>query len=144
MGSALTRAGSTRTWRKVRADVLSRDRWVCRYCGAPATCVDHVISRKVWAQGGGGGRAYAGGVDDPRNLVAACTRCNLDKRRLDGVFLRIGPAGHHRPVSSLSPNRKKPGGTGGNGEYIELLGINEGRRSGIGFDVAGPLGPVTR
>jgi 5-methylcytosine-specific restriction endonuclease McrA len=62
-----TRNGSTRAWRDLRAHVLLRDRQTCRYCGVPATHVDHVlpISR--------------GGPTHPDNLVAACQRCNLQK-----------------------------------------------------------------
>lgn len=61
------RNGSTRAWRRVRAAVLCRDRFVCAYCGAMATHVDHVVPRA------------AGGSDSPVNLVAACARCNLTK-----------------------------------------------------------------
>lgn len=66
-GSALKAAGSTRRWRKIRAAVLRRDGHRCRYCGAPATHVDHVDPRK------------RGGDDDPANLRAACAQCNLSK-----------------------------------------------------------------
>jgi 5-methylcytosine-specific restriction endonuclease McrA len=39
----------------------------CRYCGDPATAVDHIIPR---AQGG---------TDSVRNLMAACANCNTRK-----------------------------------------------------------------
>lgn len=62
-------AGSTAAWRRVRAEVLARDRGRCRLriervCTGTATCVHHVA-----------GRAATG--DDPRYLVAACEACNL-------------------------------------------------------------------
>lgn len=44
--------------------VLARDNHTCRYCGAPATDLDHVWP---WA-------LY--GTHDPTNLVAACELCN--------------------------------------------------------------------
>lgn len=44
--STLTTAGydfrKTRTWQKVRREVLRRDRGVCQYCGNKAVEVDHV------------------------------------------------------------------------------------------------------
>jgi 5-methylcytosine-specific restriction endonuclease McrA len=58
------RNGSTRAWRKVRAEVLERDHHRCFYCGRPANTVDHL---KPVAQGG---------TDDKDNLVAACSQCN--------------------------------------------------------------------
>jgi hypothetical protein len=61
------RNGSTRRWRKVRAAVLKRDGYRCRYCGAEATTVDHV--RPV----------VSGGTDREDNLVAACADCNGTK-----------------------------------------------------------------
>jgi 5-methylcytosine-specific restriction endonuclease McrA len=54
-------------YRKARQAVLKRDGYRCRYCGAPATTVDHVVPRS------------RGGSDDPTNLVAACARCNRAK-----------------------------------------------------------------
>lgn len=76
--SALTPRGSTRRWRRIRLLVLDRDGWRCRLpvkggtdanggaeCGAYATHVDHVLPR---AQGGS---------DEPGNLRAACSSCNL-------------------------------------------------------------------
>jgi hypothetical protein len=54
-----------------RFKVLERDRFKCRYCGAPASerqlHVDHVVP--VAANGG----------DDMENLITACMDCNLGK-----------------------------------------------------------------
>jgi len=58
------RNGSTRAWRKVRASVLARDDYTCRYCGQPADTVDHVHPVAL------------GGSSDPANLAAACRSCN--------------------------------------------------------------------
>ena len=60
------RDGSTRAWRALRAQVLSRDRHRCRICGKPATHVDHVRS------------IVSGGTDHPSNLRALCATCNLE------------------------------------------------------------------
>lgn len=73
MTSALTGAGSTRSWRRLRRVILARDGYSCqvpvdgtdRLCGAYATHVDHVIRRRD------------GGSDHPANLRAACRDCNL-------------------------------------------------------------------
>ena len=60
--------GSTRAWRRIRAQVLARDGYVCQLrlpgvCTIHATCVHHTI-----------GKAVSG--DDPRYLVASCQPCN--------------------------------------------------------------------
>jgi hypothetical protein len=61
--------GSTRLWRKQRAEILVRDGYVCRVripgvCTHRATCVHHTKGRGVTG-------------DDPRFMVAACMPCNL-------------------------------------------------------------------
>jgi len=63
--------------KRIRFEVLKRDKFTCRYCGAKAPdvvlCVDHI-------------RAVAdGGTNDILNLVTACQDCNSGKsdRRLD-------------------------------------------------------------
>lgn len=61
-GTARQRYGPA--WEKVRELVLQRDR-TCRWCGAPATEVDHLTPRA------------RGGEHTPENLVASCRRCNL-------------------------------------------------------------------
>lgn len=57
--------------RRVRFEVLRRDNYTCRYCGAKAPdvplTVDHVIPTTL------------GGSDDPSNLVTACRDCNAGK-----------------------------------------------------------------
>lgn len=67
MASSLRPAGSTRAWRKIRAAVLERDGYRCRWCGRPADTVDHLTARA------------RNGDDDPGNLVAACRRCNYSR-----------------------------------------------------------------
>lgn len=57
--------------RRLRFEILRRDRHRCRYCGATAPdvhlTVDHVIPVTL------------GGTDEPSNLVAACVDCNNGK-----------------------------------------------------------------
>lgn len=57
--------------KRLRFEVLRRDRHTCRYCGASAPdvliTVDHVVPTAL------------GGSDDPANLVAACKDCNAGK-----------------------------------------------------------------
>lgn len=57
--------------RRLRFEVLRRDGYTCRYCGAKAPdvtlTVDHVVPIAL------------GGDDDPRNLVTACQPCNAGK-----------------------------------------------------------------
>ncbi|HEY0638701.1 MAG TPA: hypothetical protein VGD67_13710 [Pseudonocardiaceae bacterium] len=61
-------SGSTRAWRRTRAQVLTRDGHRCQIrhpdiCRTRANCVHHLD-----------GRAVSG--DNPDRLVAACTPCN--------------------------------------------------------------------
>lgn len=57
--------------KRLRFEVLKRDGFRCRYCGASSMDtplhVDHVVATSE------------GGSDDPSNLVAACEDCNLGK-----------------------------------------------------------------
>lgn len=59
------------TSKRTRYEVLERDNFTCRYCGAFAPIavlhVDHVVPRKH------------GGSDKPTNLVTACQDCNSGK-----------------------------------------------------------------
>ncbi len=58
-------------WRAMRALVLRRDGYACRYCAdtsGPIEC-DHVLA------------VANGGITDPSNLVAACRDCNRRKGR---------------------------------------------------------------
>ena len=57
--------------RRLRFEILRRDGYTCRYCGAQAPDVqlevDHVIPDTL------------GGSDEPSNLVTACAPCNRGK-----------------------------------------------------------------
>jgi 5-methylcytosine-specific restriction protein A len=61
--------GNGWAWQRLRVRILLRDGYTCRYCGQPATVVDHVVG------------LARGGSDDPANLVASCKLCNELKRR---------------------------------------------------------------
>lgn len=75
-------AGSTREWRRIRKEVLERDRargWKCRahqdgWCrrghATAHTCEGHMAQVHHVR-----GRAVTG--DDPRYLVGSCPACNL-------------------------------------------------------------------
>jgi 5-methylcytosine-specific restriction endonuclease McrA len=51
-----------------RRAVFVRDDHTCQYCGAPAESIDHVVPRS------------RGGQHSWDNVVAACLRCNRQKR----------------------------------------------------------------
>lgn len=57
--------------KRLRYEILRRDNYTCRYCGASAPdvalTVDHVLPVAL------------GGSDEPTNLVAACRDCNAGK-----------------------------------------------------------------
>lgn len=93
--SALTAAGSTRRWRRIRAYVLDRDGWRCQLpaddrpgelCLDLAGHVDHIVAR------------VNGGTDEPDNLRAACATHNL--RRGSGDT-SASPARSSRPYRQV-------------------------------------------
>lgn len=65
-------------WKRIRLEILSRDGWICAYCGQDATEVDHIIPVKH------------GGTDDEANLTASCIKCNRSK----GIKSKPGKAQH--------------------------------------------------
>lgn len=61
---------------RMRKDnVMIRDHWRCRYCGAPAFNLDHVIPLQRWDAITGGSE----GKHASSNLVASCAECNSFK-----------------------------------------------------------------
>jgi len=61
------RNGSTRSWRRLRAQILALDGYSCRICGGPASEVDHVIA------------LADGGTDHPSNLRSLCTTHHAER-----------------------------------------------------------------
>ena len=62
-------------WRKLRLEVLDRDRWRCQACGKAGMLeVDHIQPLED------------GGSDEPDNLQVLCRGCHIDKhRRVDPI-----------------------------------------------------------
>jgi 5-methylcytosine-specific restriction endonuclease McrA len=80
----------------MRAQILARDGWTCRYCGAPAHQVDHV---RALADGGA--------AWNPANLCACCQRCNHARgqevrRRRERERERLGIT----PMTAPIPRRR--------------------------------------
>jgi len=68
----------TQRWKDQRKRILQRDNYICVYCNAEATQVDHVIPRAK------------GGTHDMDNLVACCAACNSRKgSRSHASFLAL-------------------------------------------------------
>lgn len=99
----MSRRGSTRAWRKLRAYVLARDGHTCQRprpsgapCGQPATDAGHILADAL------------GGTNHPDNLRAECEQCNsIDGGRL-GLVLRAAsapPAVSTPPVVNSVPRR---------------------------------------
>lgn len=63
----------SKSWQQIRQRVLARDGYTCRYCGAPANEVDHIIGRAK------------GGSDTEDNAVACCRRCNQEKAKREAA-----------------------------------------------------------
>lgn len=75
-GRTTTERGYGHAWRKRRAEVLRRDKWLCQVCKrngrvTAAVEVDHIVNKA------------AGGGDDLANLQAVCSACHRDKTRLE-------------------------------------------------------------
>jgi 5-methylcytosine-specific restriction endonuclease McrA len=66
--SRFVRAPHPRTRSLNRRAVFVRDDYVCQYCGSHADSLDHVVPRS------------RGGTHTWDNVVAACRRCNMQKR----------------------------------------------------------------
>lgn len=69
---ASARRGVRQMTGELRREIMKRDNRTCRYCGAPAEEIDHVIPFSK------------GGADTRGNLVAACWPCNHTAK--DKVF----------------------------------------------------------
>ena len=72
--------GSTSAWRRVRAEVLARDRHRCRahldgWCAKAVRKTSHVCTNYATHAHHVRGRRATG--DDPAFIVAACAACNL-------------------------------------------------------------------
>ena len=59
-------------WSRVRAQVLAEEP-LCRTCGAPAFCVDHIVNRA------------RGGTDARENLQGLCTSCSDAKTQWEAA-----------------------------------------------------------
>jgi len=72
------------TGKRLRFEILKRDGFRCRYCGATAVSallhVDHVVP------------VVEGGLDDPANLVTACADCNLGKSDVQLTESQLEPS----------------------------------------------------
>jgi 5-methylcytosine-specific restriction endonuclease McrA len=89
---------ATAHWKKIRIQVLRRDAYTCAYCGDTANEVDHRIAK------------VKGGEDTLDNLVAACRRCNIQKKDKDeAVFLaqRSTPPAFRFKISPKGANQSK-------------------------------------
>ncbi len=89
---------ATTHWKKIRMQVLRRDAYTCAYCGDTANEVDHRIAK------------VKGGEDTLDNLVAACRRCNIQKKDQDeAVFLaqRSTPPAFRFKISPKGANQSK-------------------------------------
>lgn len=57
-------------WVDIRKRILERDNFTCHYCKGKAVTADHKTP------------VVSGGTDDDENLVAACQKCNFDKKTM--------------------------------------------------------------
>lgn len=75
-GRTASERGYGQAWRKLRNQIMERDRYLCQVCLAndrytPATEVDHIINK---AQGG---------MDELSNLQAICHACHKTKTQAE-------------------------------------------------------------
>lgn len=77
------RVTSTKRWQVLRHQILERDGWKCRCCGARGRLeIDHVKAVRLAPD-----RAF-----DPANLQALCGPCHTRKTRIE--------CGHPAPIQS--------------------------------------------
>lgn len=67
--------GYGQAWRKTRRRVLRLEPQ-CRQCGAPATCVDHIVPKSL------------GGTDNLTNLQPLCDKCHSRKTAREAAAAR--------------------------------------------------------
>ena len=88
-----TERGYGHAWRKLRAQVLERDGYLCQACKAkgritPATDVDHIVNKA------------SGGTDDIGNLQALCKPCHKAKTQAESA----AGGGGGRKAQRVSPS----------------------------------------
>lgn len=83
-----------------RKAVFARDLGLCRYCGAPADNIDHVVPKHRWpkVEGVSNGYPYRSrqtGCDSIANLVASCLDCNYykDNMLIEEAGMELLPIG---------------------------------------------------
>lgn len=81
-------------WSRIRKRVLARDRYLCAFCGAPATDVDHIVP---------------GGDHSLGNLRSLCRTCHMRRTQLQAMDSRKlnGWTRPRKPVHRPKP--KHPG-----------------------------------
>ncbi|MGC2290032.1 MAG: HNH endonuclease [Thermoplasmata archaeon] len=92
---------ATSKWRRLRKNVLTRDHFACRRCGAAATDVDHRVELID------GGEPF-----DPSNLQALCAACH-DMKSTESRYLRASRATLSWGRMALCPRCAGSGWCGG-------------------------------
>lgn len=90
---------ATAHWKRLRLQVLRRDAYICAYCGLEANEVDHIVPK------------VRGGEDSLDNCVAACRKCNSEKKdKPEHVFLaqRSTPPASRKEIHPIGRNQSKP------------------------------------
>lgn len=80
-GKSSTKRGYGGRWRKLRDQVMRRDKWLCQEClrqgrATPAHAVDHIVNKAE------------GGSDSPDNLQALCRTCHQAKTQQEAARAR--------------------------------------------------------
>jgi 5-methylcytosine-specific restriction endonuclease McrA len=109
----------SRAWNKYRISTLQEADYICYYCGAEATEVDHYIPRAKWGVDEYG--QPLPGLNDPENLKAACKPCNSSKRDRYPLFLGT-EATHTLHASHSLPESQNTELTISNGAASAVLG----------------------
>lgn len=82
-GKSSSQRGYGARWRKLRAAVMERDKWLCQACqrqgrATPAYAVDHIVNKAE------------GGDDSPGNLEALCRPCHQQKTQQEATRAQQG------------------------------------------------------
>ncbi|MHB9953121.1 HNH endonuclease [Ligilactobacillus murinus] len=86
----------SRQWSRLRRNILERDNYLCKYCGAinivtPAKTVDHIVPIEY----------DAGLRDDPNNLAVICYSCHRSKTDWEQIYYGTGQGNTLKKVPEI-------------------------------------------
>ncbi len=118
--------------KRVRFEVLKRDKFTCQYCGRRPPIVtlhvDHVLA------------VARGGDDSTENLLTSCADCNLGKGPRELVGTDLDPDGIRKTTPRKLHHVRSRSGLDADVEQLcEFISDTIGERGGVQYPVAESL-----